>query len=177
GADGPGVCWATAGCVSARPRRWRGSSRRCAISAARVGCSVLPPRRRAPRRYAARSEVHMPGRRLPAAVMPFAFALLTPALPAQQPAPKPLTAAAVMPDEPHAAYVVDLARMRAREVWDELDHSLLSAALREMEQRLGFPLVDLDRLTCWLRIENRDARQVMLWEGKVALPPAVTSGG
>ena len=94
------------------------------------------------------------------------------------PAQKPLTAASFMPDEPQAAYAIDLARMREREVWDELEHSLLSTILRRMEQELGFPLDGLDRMQCWVRIgDDKEMSRTLTWEGKVGLPPQVNGPG
>jgi hypothetical protein len=108
------------------------------------------------------------------------------ALAATVSAQKPLTAASFMPDEPQAAYCIDLARMREREVWDELEHTLLSTVLRQMEKELGFPLSGLDRMQCWMHVaagaepqhpQPKEMERTLVWEGRVGLPPAVNGPG
>ncbi|MFT6083037.1 MAG: hypothetical protein ACJA0V_004805 [Planctomycetota bacterium] len=42
---------------------------------------------------------------------------------------------------------VDIKAMRDREIWDELESSVMNLAFTQMERELGFPIEDLDRIS------------------------------
>jgi hypothetical protein len=62
-------------------------------------------------------------------------------------AQQPLTAKAFLPDDHRNVMFVDLAAMRAKGVWDELEVSLLKLALHQIEKGSGMALRAIDRVT------------------------------
>lgn len=108
--------------------------------------------------------------------IPFLTGLLVATLPAQEPIP----AEAFLPPDYRTLYLIDLAAMRERGIWDELDSSILSAALKGLEREAGFPLDHLDRLRASLVVpEDWDKRSppphVLVLEGheQLDLPESV----
>lgn len=78
---------------------------------------------------------------LPSAAFPLVL-LAAPSL-----AQATLPARAFLPDEHRNVVCADLATMRARGVWDELETSALKLVFTAMERELGFALGSLDRVT------------------------------
>ncbi|MFY9341609.1 MAG: hypothetical protein WAT39_03915 [Planctomycetota bacterium] len=59
----------------------------------------------------------------------------------------PLTARSFLPDDHRYVAHADLAAMRTRGIWDELEVSVLKMVFKQMEKEIGFPLAALDRAT------------------------------
>jgi hypothetical protein len=106
------------------------------------------------------------------------------ALAAQQPLP----AKAFLPDEHRNVMFVDLAAMRSKAVWDEVEISLLKAMLQQLEQQTGMAMRTIDRVTAVVDPgevgadqprQRGDVRQVLVVEGNaaLALPPAAQRSG
>lgn len=114
--------------------------------------------------------------------LPFAFAVLTAALPAQQPSepeqakPK-FDVRTCLPDDHRNIAVLDLAALRAHGVWDEIDVAPLNMVFAMIEKESGFRLADLDRLTMAMTFHADDHRvdRVTVLEGNqpLALAPSV----
>jgi hypothetical protein len=113
-----------------------------------------------------------------------ASVLLALALPGQtqpttaaKPAAKPATpsARAFLPPDYRMVVHADLVMLREREIWDELEVSLLKVAFQSMEKELGFELDKLDRVTmCAVApdgaVENAgQPKQVVVFEGNAPL--------
>lgn len=75
------------------------------------------------------------------------FLVLSSLLAAQSVKPGSLPMRAFLPDDHRLVAHVDLAAMRARGVWEELQVSALNLAFQQMAKELGFPLEALDRAT------------------------------
>jgi hypothetical protein len=78
-----------------------------------------------------------------------------------------------MLDEPQGAYMIDFARLRQCDVFEEVERSLLASSFKPIERELGCPLAALDRVTGWVRIdaEGTVAQRVTVFDGAVTLPP------
>jgi hypothetical protein len=63
------------------------------------------------------------------------------------PAQKPIDAKAFLPTDYRNVVFVDLATIRKKGVWDELEASVLKAAFKQIEKESGIELKALDRLT------------------------------
>ena len=92
-------------------------------------------------------------------------------------AQQPLTAKSFLPDDHRNVVFVDLAAMRAKGIWDELEISLLKLALQQIEQESGMALRAIDRLTMVLdpgqttadERRDGDVKDVTVVEGNAPL--------
>lgn len=100
------------------------------------------------------------------------------ALPAQQ----PLTAKSFLPADYDSVASADMKRLRDTGIWEELEHSLLGVAFRQMEKESGFTMDALDRITVVLthpaaedRAAGSNFRPLYLFEGNASLgwPPTI----
>src|SRR5262245_44947305 len=99
------------------------------------------------------------------------------------PGQSPLTAKSFLPSDYRNVWFVDLAAMRNKGIWDELEASLLKAAFKQIEKEAGFELRALDRVTMVAdlgsggddRRDAPDATRVMVFEGnaKLGIPESV----
>src|SRR5262245_38116103 len=99
------------------------------------------------------------------------------------PAQSPLTAKSFLPSDYRNIAFVDLAAMRDKGIWDELQASVLTAAFQQMEKEIGVGLRSLDRVTTVAdpgsgehgRLDAPDAWRVTVFEGnsKLGLPESV----
>lgn len=110
-----------------------------------------------------------------------AFLFVAAAAIAQTPArPRALTAQSFLPDDYRTAIRADLAAVRKRGVWDELEASVLKVAFQRLAKESGIEIAALDRVTiAGVFREGEDGSetsQVMVLEGNVRLgmPPSVT---
>jgi hypothetical protein len=98
------------------------------------------------------------------------------------PAQSPLAAKSFLPADYRNVVFADLAAMRDKGVWDELQASLLKTAFQQMEKEAGFELRALDRVTSianpgsgtsWR--DTPDATRVFVLEGnsKLGFPESV----
>lgn len=96
------------------------------------------------------------------------------ALPAQQQPTRTFAARDFLIPDYENYMFADLKKMRDREVWDELESSLLKLVFKRMEQEHGFPLADLDRVTATMSFGSADAPEnvatVRVLEGNKPLP-------
>ena len=90
------------------------------------------------------------------------------------PAQAPLTGKAFLPADHKNIASVDLAAMRAKGIWEELEVSLLQLVFKQMEKESGFTLRALDRVTM-VSFPGEEAgmasrsRDVRILEGNLAL--------
>lgn len=95
----------------------------------------------------------------------------------------PLTAKSFLPVDYETTLFADLKLMRDRGIWDELDHSVLSIALRQMEKESGMSMDALDRVRAVIVHppanqdveESFDFKTLFLFEGNapLGLPPTI----
>src|SRR5687768_7783450 len=122
--------------------------------------------------------------------LPLALAALTFALSAHGQGKEKFDVRTCLPDDHRNVVVLDLAALRARGVWDELDVPPMSLMFAVIEKESGFKLVDLDRLTMAIAFRDdpadRRADRVLVLEGNKPLAvaesvqqlwPAETIGG
>jgi len=107
---------------------------------------------------------------LPCAAWTLCGALAT--LPAQS----PLAAKSFLPSDYRNVVCADLAAMRNKGIWDELQASVLKTVFQQMEKEAGFELGALDRVTSvadpgtgnsWR--DTADSTRVMVFEGNASL--------
>jgi hypothetical protein len=109
------------------------------------------------------------------------FVALAPFLHAGLPAQAKLPAKAFVPTDHRNVMFCDLAALRERGVWEELEASVLKLAFRAAEKESGFRLRDLDRVTMVMTTGEGDAadprrdRRVVVCEGNkpLAVPARV----
>ena len=105
-----------------------------------------------------------------AAVLTLGLATLT--------AQESLTARHFLPQDYKTVLFVDLAAMRDRDIWADLEVSVLKLAFGQIEKEIGFPLDDLDRVTMVMDLgepkeggmASSDRRDVRVLEGNKPLP-------
>jgi hypothetical protein len=114
----------------------------------------------------------------------FTAVLLPSLLLAQDPkATAPLSAKAFLPDDHRLVASVDLAAMRTRGIWEELQVSALNLVFQQMEQESGFPLAHVDRVSMVAQVDphataNGPAQhRVMVVEGNADLALHERFGG
>ena len=105
--------------------------------------------------------------------------LLASAVPAQSaPAPR-----SFLPDDYRNVVFVDLAALRARGIWDDLEVSVLKLVFQQLQKELGFPLSSLDRITMVAQVGREEGmagkvQEVRVLEGNAPLaqPESLTQG-
>jgi hypothetical protein len=108
-------------------------------------------------------------------VLVSSFLVLTLAAQTTAKPPAPLTAKAFLPDDHRHVACADLAAMRTRGIWDELEVSVMKMIFSQLEREIGFPLASLDRVTMVAALPdgiggNQLPKQIVVFEGNAPLP-------
>lgn len=89
-------------------------------------------------------------------------------------AQQPPTAQAFLPEGHENILWADLAKLRARGIWEDIEASVLKLAFAEIEKEVGFALADLDRATMVAELPTggmaAERRRIVIFEGHAPLP-------
>ncbi|MCB9884747.1 MAG: hypothetical protein H6838_04600 [Planctomycetes bacterium] len=90
-------------------------------------------------------------------------------------AQEPIPAKSFVLDDYHNVVSVDLAKLRAKDIWGDLEASVLKPVLTELEREFGGPLDSLDRMLLVAEFgdpaeDARLIREVRVFEGNTGLP-------